>query len=75
MMQRGLYADLYEQMANTDPLTNLYNRNALLLDESSLNELIRNDNSVGVVMFDVNDLKYFTASLTKFSQKTFCNRI
>lgn len=58
MMQKGLYADLYEQMANMDPLTNLYNRNALLLDETRLNELIRNDSLVGVVMFDVNELKY-----------------
>ena len=58
MMQKGLYADLYEQMANTDPLTNLYNRNALLLYETKLNELIRNDNYIGVVMFDVNELKY-----------------
>lgn len=58
MMQKGLYADLYKQMANTDPLTNLYNRNALILDEKMLNELIKKDNTVGIAMFDVNELKY-----------------
>lgn len=58
MMQKGLYADLYKQMANTDPLTELFNRNALILDEKDLNELIKNDKYVGIAMFDVNELKY-----------------
>lgn len=58
MMQKGFYADLYKQMANTDTLTDLNNRNALILDQGKFNEMIRNNYQVGIAMFDVNDLKY-----------------
>lgn len=58
MMQKGFYADLYKQMANTDTLTELNNRNAFILDQGKLNEMIRNNYRIGIAMFDVNDLKH-----------------
>ena len=57
-MRQGVLADFYKKMADTDTLTSLHNRNALLYDESKYNELIRSNKHVGIVMFDVNNLKY-----------------
>ncbi|MBE5934389.1 MAG: GGDEF domain-containing protein [Lachnospiraceae bacterium] len=57
-MKQGALAEIYKKMADTDTLTALNNRNALLFDEGKYNELVRNSHKLAVVMFDVNDLKY-----------------
>ena len=62
-MQQGVLAQFYKKMADTDTLTGLNNRNALLFDECKYNEYIRNNKTLGVVMFDVNDLKYVNDNL------------
>jgi diguanylate cyclase (GGDEF)-like protein len=58
VMRQGALAEIYKKMADTDTLTGLNNRNALVFDEYRYNEYTRNGRKMAVVMFDVNDLKY-----------------
>lgn len=53
MMEKGKYATIYEQMAITDSLTGLYNRNAYQIDTKKIEQL----NGFMILTFDLNDLK------------------
>lgn len=53
MMEKGKYAAIYEEMAITDSLTGLYNRNAYQIDTGKMEEL----NGFLIMTFDLNDLK------------------
>lgn len=53
MMEKGKYAAIYEEMAITDSLTGLYNRNAYQIDTGKMEEL----NGFMILTFDLNDLK------------------
>jgi len=53
MMEKGKYAAIYEEMAITDSLTGLYNRNAYEIDTGKIEEL----NGFLILTFDLNDLK------------------
>jgi len=53
MMEKGKYAAIYEEMAITDHLTGLYNRNAYQIDTKKIEEL----NGFMILTFDLNDLK------------------
>jgi len=53
MMEKGKYAAIYEEMAITDSLTGLYNRNAYQIDTKKIEEL----NGFMILTFDLNDLK------------------
>lgn len=53
MMEKGKYAAIYEEMAITDSLTGLYNRNAYQIDTKKIEEL----NGFLILTFDLNDLK------------------
>ncbi len=54
MIQRGKLVDKYEKMAYRDQLTGLFNRTAYA---QTLNNPMYKEMQVGVVMFDLNDLK------------------
>ena len=53
MMEKGKYAAIYEEMAITDTLTGLYNRNAYQIDTNKIEELT----GFLILTFDLNDLK------------------
>ncbi len=53
MMEKGKYAAIYEEMAITDSLTGLYNRNAYQIDTGKIEELT----GFLILTFDLNDLK------------------
>ena len=53
MMEKGKYAAIYEELAITDSLTGLYNRNAYQIDTGKIEEL----NGFLILTFDLNDLK------------------
>ena len=53
MMEKGKYAAIYEEMAITDSLTGLYNRNAYQIDTGKIEEL----QGFMILTFDLNDLK------------------
>lgn len=53
MMEKGKYAAIYEELAITDSLTGLYNRNAYQIDTKKIEEL----NGFLILTFDLNDLK------------------
>jgi len=53
MMEKGKYAAIYEELAITDSLTGLYNRNAYQIDTKKIEELT----GFLILTFDLNDLK------------------
>ena len=53
MMEKGKYAAIYEELAITDSLTGLYNRNAYHIDSKKIVDL----NGFMILTFDLNDLK------------------
>lgn len=53
MMEKGKYAAIYEELAITDSLTGLYNRNAYQIDTKKIEELT----GFMILTFDLNDLK------------------
>ena len=53
MVEKGKYAAIYEELAITDSLTGLYNRNAYQIDIGKIEEL----NGFLILTFDLNDLK------------------
>lgn len=53
MMEKGKYAAIYEELAITDSLTGLYNRNAYQIDSKKIVDL----NGFMILTFDLNDLK------------------
>lgn len=53
MMEKGKYAAIYEELAITDTLTGLYNRNAYQIDTNKIEELT----GFLILTFDLNDLK------------------
>ena len=53
MMEKGKYAAIYEELAVTDTLTGLYNRNAYQVDSEKIVDL----NGFMILTFDLNDLK------------------
>ena len=53
MMEKGKYAAIYEELAITDSLTGLYNRNAYQIDTKKIEEL----SGFLILTFDLNDLK------------------
>lgn len=53
ILERGKKAQIYEELAITDSLTHLYNRNCYEMDEAELEK----KSGVLVVTFDLNDLK------------------
>lgn len=53
MMEKGKYAAIYEELAITDSLTGLYNRNAYQIDIKKIEELT----GFMILTFDLNDLK------------------
>ena len=52
-MEKGKYAAIYEELAITDSLTGLYNRNAYQIDTGKIEELT----GFLILTFDLNDLK------------------
>lgn len=53
MMEKGKYAAIYEELAITDTLTGLYNRNAYQIDSKKIVDL----KGFMILTFDLNDLK------------------
>lgn len=53
MMEKGKYAAIYEELAITDSLTGLYNRNAYQIDSKKIVNLT----GFMILTFDLNDLK------------------
>ena len=53
MMEKGKYAAIYEELAITDTLTGLYNRNAYHIDTKKIVDLT----GFMIMTFDLNDLK------------------
>lgn len=53
MMEKGKYAAIYEELAITDSLTGLYNRNAYQIDSKKIVDL----DGFMILTFDLNDLK------------------
>ncbi len=53
MMEKGKYTAIYEELAITDSLTGLYNRNAYQIDTGKIEELT----GFLILTFDLNDLK------------------
>lgn len=53
MVEKGKYAAIYEELAITDSLTGLYNRNAYQIDTKKIEELT----GFLILTFDLNDLK------------------
>ena len=53
MMEKGKYAAIYEELAITDSLTGLYNRNAYQIDSKKIVDLT----GFMILTFDLNDLK------------------
>ncbi|MBE5865558.1 MAG: diguanylate cyclase [Lachnospiraceae bacterium] len=53
ILERGRKAQIYEELAITDSLTHLYNRNCYEMDEQEMEKR----NGVLVIAFDLNDLK------------------
>ena len=53
MLERGKKAQIYEELAITDSLTHLYNRNCYEMDEQEMEK----KTGVLIVTFDLNDLK------------------
>ena len=53
MMEKGKYAAIYEELAITDALTGLYNRNAYHIDSKKIVDLA----GFMILTFDLNDLK------------------
>lgn len=53
MMEKGKYAAIYEELAITDTLTGLYNRNAYQIDSKKIVDLT----GFMILTFDLNDLK------------------
>ena len=53
MMEKGKYAAIYEELAITDSLTGLYNRNAYQIDSGKIVDLT----GFMILTFDLNDLK------------------
>ena len=54
MIKKGRHAKVLERFAITDSMTGLYNRNAFESFQATLEDL----NGIGVVAFDLNNLKY-----------------
>lgn len=54
MMEKGKYAAIYEELAITDSLTGLYNRNAYQIDSKKIVDLT----GFMILTFDLNDLKH-----------------